>query len=417
MTTQSGNPTLAFAQRQLGSPLQPPSGQTPDDERQDGCGYSVKDLAEFQFSKLASPENLYLAFKQLENDGGHGAGTDGFRPEHFSERELRPILSTLSESLVDETYRPYEVRICTVPKNSGGTRDLSLFRLMDRVVAKTLQICLRPFWSRRLNPHSTWQIFARLHWTIQRRRMFVLATDDIRKCFDYARFDDVMASHRCHIDHPRLLQLIETVIRGNDSLDRRIGLAQGSPVSPIAMEVLLHHALDLIMEDRSRDTPQFRYVDNIAYLCSSVSEGNRALAIAEEILQNTGFQLKGEEGEPQDLRDPEYNRTFLGLIPRWQNGRLTFAIPQSAFKALSIGLDFANEAPKPSDNALRRCIGWLTAIRPALTKKVEQEVVKRVVDMAKDAGFRNVTHRRMLIVTASARKSWRRDLEKFRNAH
>jgi hypothetical protein len=105
---------------------------------------------------------------------------------------------------------------------------------------------------------------------------------------------------------------------------------------------------------------------------------------------------------------------FLGLIPRWQNGLLTFYIPEPAFETLTIGLQVANEAPFPAENALRRCTGWLQAQGPALMRNVEREVVDRVVDMARHAGFRNVTHKSMLEVAAFARSSWHRELEEAR---
>lgn len=414
MTTQSGNPALAYARHRL-----PKGRRTRPNSRErwrapESTGYHVRNPANFKLSKFAAPDNLYVAFKQLEDDGGHGAGTDGFRPVHFSESELRPILRQVSATLIDGTYRPYEPRICTVPKNGMGTRDLALFRFMDRTVAKALLNCLKPFWNERLIALSTWQIYAKLHWTIQRRQLFVLAIDDIRKCFNFARLDDVMAWHQHHIVKQRLLELIERIIRGNDFLGTGIGLAQGSPISPTAMDLLLHHVLDLVMADRARNTPSFRYVDNLAYLCSDVSEGTRVLSIANEVLEEAGFQLKREDGEPQDLRDPEYNKVLLGLIPRWQNGLLTFSIPESAFETLAVGLQIANEASSPAENALRRCTGWLQAQGPALMRNVEQEVVDRVVDMARHAGFRNVTRRDMLKIAALARRSWHRELEKTR---
>lgn len=414
MTTESGNPALAYARHRL------PKGRRVRPDSRDrwfapeSAGYYVKNLANFKISKFAAPDNLYCAFKLLEEDGGHGAGTDGFRPEHFSDNELRPILREVSGSLIDGTYQPYEPRICTVSKNAGGTRDLALFRFMDRTVAKALLNCLKPFWNERLIALSTRQIFARLHWAIQEQRHYVLATDDIRKCFDYAPLDDVMAWHRHYIQKQRLLELIERIIRGNDSLDTGIGLAQGSPISPTAMDLLLHHVLDLVMTHRTRNTSSFRYVDNLAYLCSNVSEGIRVLSMANEVLEEAGFQLKREEGEPQDLRAPEYNKVLLGLIPLWQNGLLTFSIPESSFETLNTGLAVANEAPIPAENALRRCTGWLQAQGPALMRNVEREVVDRVVDMARHAGFRNVTHRDMLDVAALARSSWHRELEEAR---
>lgn len=88
-----------------------------------------------------------------------------------------------------------------------------------------------------------------------------------------------------------------------------------------------------------------------------------------------------------------------------QDGHLTFTIPDSAFTQLEEGLHIANEAESPSDNAKRRCFGWLQMLGPALTRTAERRVVDQVANMARQAGFRIVTHRDLLTVTASARQS------------
>ena len=140
------------------------------------------------------------------------------------------------------------------------------------------------------------------------------------------------------------------------------------------------------------------------------SEGIRVLALASELVEQSGFHLKGEDGEPQDLRDPSFNRKVLGLIPRWQNGRLAFSIPVASYDDLEQGLRMANAARRPSDSAIRRCRGWLQSLGPALTKSVEREVVGRVIDMARHAGFREVIPQDLLLITESARDSWHRVL-------
>lgn len=176
------------------------------------------------------------------------------------------------------------------------------------------------------------------------------------------------------------------------------------------MGVLLHHVLDIELEARSGNTPLLRYVDNLTFLCNDVSEGTRVLAMARELVGQAGFHLKGEDGEPQDLRDPSYDRIVLGLIPRWQDGHLTLSIPDLAYDHLAEWLRIANQAERPSDNAARRCFGWLQMLGPALTRSAEREVVGRVTDMARQAGFRKLIHQDLLMAAESARKSWHRVL-------
>jgi hypothetical protein len=374
-------------------------------------GYLVTDPRNFKIDRFANPDNLYEAFRQLEECGGHGAGIDGFRPMHFSDTELRPILRLVSKTLLDGTYRPYPVRECEIPKSSSKVRVLALHRFTDRAVAKALLNCLSDFWQQRGRGWSGWQIFARLDQEIRRRQAYVLAIDDVKNCFPNAPLDEVMKWHSYHIDHSELLRLIERVIRGHEGLNKEIGLDQGSPYSPIAMDVLLHHVLDSVLEAQSGNTLLLRYVDNLTFLCGSVSEGTKVLEMARHVGEVNHLPLKAEDGEPQDIRDRDYDTVVLGFIPQWIDGRLALFTPESAFENLKQGLCIANEAERPEDNAKRRCNGWLQMQGPALTRSVERGVVDRVVDMARQAGFRNVTHRELLEVADSARRTWHHVLE------
>lgn len=408
--TVSGSPSLRFARQLI------PGGRrdravftsTPDDF--DEGGYRVLDPTGFELGKFANADNLSQAFRQLELSGGHGAGIDGFRPEHFSSNELFPIMRQVSRALLDGLYRPYPTREVQIPKGSGKVRRLALQRFTDRAVAKALLNCLKVFWRRRSVTWSTWQIYARLDRAIRRHSIYVLAIDDIRDCFPQAPLDEIMKWHRRYIYDDTLLRLIERIIRGHDGLNHLIGLDQGSPYSPIAMDVLLHHILDAVLEARTRNTPLLRYVDNLTFLCKDVCEAGRTLTIARELVENIGFQLKGADGEPQDLRDPEFNHTVLGLIPRWQNGRLCFSIPEPTFDHLAEGLLYDNEAVKPAENALRRCHGWLQMMGPALTSTQEREIVSRVTDIALRAGYRNIVFWDLLETSRKARGIWHRIL-------
>lgn len=398
----SGSPTRRFADRHFQRSCEPRRGREP---------YRAPDPAQFDLDKFANADNLYVAFQQLVDEGGHGAGIDGFRPEHFSDTELSPILRQVSLALTGRSYQAYPTRRVEIPKSATKVRTLALQRLTDRAVAKALTNCLTPFWEPVINRRGVWQIYAQLDREIRRRQIYVLAIDDIKDCFPNAPRSEVLFWHRHYISHEVLLDLIERIILGHDGQGQLTGLDQGSPSSPVAIDVLLYHILDIVLEARSRNTPQFRYVDNLTYLCRDVREAANVLSIARELVERSGFQLKGTDGEPQDLRDPSYSRVVLGLIPRWQNGRLSFSIPQKAFDNLAEGLRYANEAERPSDNALRRCQGWLHSLGPALTNAVTPEVVNRVVDMARLEGFRNVTRRDMFTKAERARGAWHRVLE------
>src|SRR5262249_58059288 len=68
------------------------------------------------------------------------------------------------------------------------------------------------------------------------------------------------------------------------------------PYSPTALNVRLHHALDLGVNQGHHPLRYWRYADNLIGLCRSVSEGYQALDHLRRLLEPAGFILKGEDG-------------------------------------------------------------------------------------------------------------------------
>ena len=377
-----------------------------------GC-YSVRDPAEFCLRSFATPENLNLAFQQLIDEGGPAPGTDGFGPECFSSHERWPILRQISSALNTGAYSRYPSREVVIPRSENRVRILRLMRFTDRCVAKALLNCLSNFWCRRSISMSIRQIYAHLNREIRRRRVYYLAIDDIRDCFPNAPLDEVISCQRLSIPSEPLMQLITRVIRCQDDAGQ-IGLEQGSPYSPIAMDALLHHHLDRVMTTReSRTGILYRFVDNLTFLCRDASEGRRLNELAQELLSPLRFNLKGQAGEWGDLRDPNFQTTLLGLIPRWQNGQLTFEIPESAFSKLETYLQTSSEFSCPWYRAQRCCLSWIWSYGPALTRPVALQVSSRINRLAAQYGFRSLTRTVLITESNRAYQNWLRFLREF----
>jgi hypothetical protein len=66
---------------------------------------------------------------------------------------------------------------------------------------------------------------------------------------------------------------IEVVLRGSD-INRTVGIDQGNPYSSTALNVRLHHAIDLMQDQHP--PRYYRYADNVVYLCRDVSRPEEA---------------------------------------------------------------------------------------------------------------------------------------------
>jgi retron-type reverse transcriptase len=86
--------------------------------------------------KVYDPTNLAEAWKQVRENKG-SAGIDGLTITVFEERQAE-LLAALHIKLRDRTFRPAPVKRVAIPKPGGGTRNLGIPAVTDRVVQQAL---------------------------------------------------------------------------------------------------------------------------------------------------------------------------------------------------------------------------------------------------------------------------------------
>src|SRR5262245_51919533 len=229
-----------------------------------------------------------------------------------------------------------------IPKLKGGQRTLQLSNIVDRVVSAALNKAMTPFWESVFLPCSmgfrpgrgVWHLLAELESEMLNQKCWVLALDDIKDAFPSVLIADVMADHTNYITKPSLLFLIQAVLQGSDEKRTR-GIDQGSPYSPTALNVRLHHALDLGVNQGHHLLRYWRYADNLIWLCRGVPEGNQALDHLRRLLEPAGFFLKGEDGVT-DLR--QGTAQLLGLSLSVKNDQLHFDLGNDSWTKLARSL-------------------------------------------------------------------------------
>ncbi len=87
-------------------------------------------------------ENLLQALKRVRANKG-AAGVDGLDIDQTA-RHLVSAWSAIREQLLTGTYRPSPVRRVTIPKPTGGTRELGIPTVLDRVIQQALLQVLQP---------------------------------------------------------------------------------------------------------------------------------------------------------------------------------------------------------------------------------------------------------------------------------
>ncbi|EMI22924.1 RNA-directed DNA polymerase (Reverse transcriptase), partial [Rhodopirellula maiorica SM1] len=86
--------------------------------------------------------NMEMAWARVKANRG-APGPDGLTVEDFPEW-FAPRWQNIRRQLLDGTYRPEPVRRKTILKPDGGTRELGIPNLLDRVIQTAIVLVLTP---------------------------------------------------------------------------------------------------------------------------------------------------------------------------------------------------------------------------------------------------------------------------------
>ena len=271
------------------------------------------------FAQLIDPEHLLHGYHRVSETGGQSPGLDGVRYANISDTEAARICQQISSAVQERTYRPHATRSVRIPRAGGRFRELRLRGIFDRALAAAVNEVLTPAIDPQLLPccfgyrrrRSTLHMLAALERDMRDTGRRVIVTDDISNAFPSVRIEDVLIDFRQIIHDDKLFWLVETIIRGHDGGLHTLGLDQGCPISPGALNLRLNFCLDRPFTAGPGSPPLYRWADNIALLCRGVTDGRDDHRRIGELLRSAGFNLKGE-GPPSNLARQGAKSCYLG---------------------------------------------------------------------------------------------------------
>jgi len=263
---------------------------------------------------IASPGALADSWKRvLANDAQDDVLSAGVR--RFAQ-DADPRLAELGQRLRTGSYQPAMLASVSIPKQDGEQRILHIPPVADRIVERAILAVLTPLIDPLLGPSSfayrpglgvvdAVQEVARL-----RDEGFghVLRTD-IVDCFPHIQVDRLSRIFDVLVPDRELMAVIQLLLsrplRGPGRRWNRpgIGLAQGSPLSPIMANLILEH-----LDDRLRRAgyPVVRYSDDMAIFATSRDE---ALEAGRQRRHRRGD--RNDTGCGQNRRDVVRSRVLL----------------------------------------------------------------------------------------------------------
>jgi RNA-directed DNA polymerase len=283
-------------------------------------------------------ENMAAAWGRVKANQG-SAGVDGRTVQQTGEY-LKQAWADIRRQVLDGSYRPSPVRRVGIPKAGGGTRELGIPTVVDRLIQQALLQVLTPLIDPSFSEHSHGfrpgrsaqgaVLQAQRH--VQAGYRTVVDVD-LEKFFDRVNHDILMERLAKRIADKRVLRLIrrylEAGVMAHGVLSQRIeGTPQGGPLSPLLANVLL----DEVDRELQRRGHRFvRYADDCNVYVKSQKAGERVLRGLRRCYAKLGLQVN----ESKTAVGEVWGRKFLGYS-LWQTpaGEVKLGVAAQAMQRL-----------------------------------------------------------------------------------
>jgi RNA-directed DNA polymerase len=241
--------------------------------------------------RVLAPANLRRAYHRVVSNKG-APGADGMTVAELA-GYAKQYWPTLKTRLLVGEYHPQGVRAVDIPKPKGGTRQLGIPCVVDRLIQQALLQQLTPIFDPLFSDYSYgFRPGRSAHQAIETARSHVAAGHrwcvelDLEKFFDRVNHDVLMAHVQRQVKDKRVLRLIRCyleagVMSGGIVSRRQEGTPQGGPLSPLLSNILLNE-LDRELERRGHRF--VRYADDANIYVRSRRAGERVMASVERFL-------------------------------------------------------------------------------------------------------------------------------------
>ena len=300
--------------------------------------------------------NLTQASKEVIRNKGAG-GID-----HMSVNDLEEYLSINRESLINQIrnqeYIPQPIRGKEIPKGNGKFRTLGIPTVVDRMLQQAVLRVIMPHYEYMFSSYSYgFRPKRNTHQAVAKSLEYIntgyqnIVEIDLKGFFD-------------EVDHVILLQILYrkikcratmTLIRrwlrvpmeqNGKLVKRRKGVPQGSPISPLLSNIILHE-LDEYMEKQGMRF--VRYADDFSIYCKTKSQaklqGNKVYKFLRDKLKLPINREKSGIRRPVNFQILGYG--FVPTYRKGEKGKYQLIVTKKRWKNLKMKLKEITRKTRP----------------------------------------------------------------------
>lgn len=330
--------------------------------------------------KIVSRRNVKEAIKQVVANQG-SAGVDGMSVKALTSH-MKSHRQDLAKLVVSGYYLPQAILGVEIPKSNGKTRLLGIPTVVDRVLQQAVHQVIQSKFELEFTANSYgFRPQKNAHQAVQQ------AQKNIDEGYDYI-VDIDLKSFFDEVDHAKLLQLLYNKVKCRVTLHlirkwltvpieikgkltkRTKGVPQGSPLSPLLSNIMLHE-LDKELERRGHR--YVRYADDFSIYTKSKRAARRVGNSIYLFLKNK-LQLPINR-EKSGLRKPvQFQLLGYQFVPTYKKGdkgKYQLVVADKKWKALKLELKQVTKKTAPLTfperiNKLKEIQrGWINYFRMA----------------------------------------------------
>ena len=266
---------------------------------------------------ICDPDNIEAALRAVVRNKG-APGVDGITVQQLP-GILKARWPEIEDQLLQGRYQPQPVRRVKIPKPAGGTRNLGIPTVIDRVIQQAVLQRLQPQWDPTFSEHSYgFRPGRSAHQAVAQTQAYVIegyrfvVDIDLAKFFDRVNHDRLVAAVAARVSDRRILRLIRGyltagVLDGGLFEESREGTPQGGPLSPLLSNLVL----DELDRELGRRGHRFvRYADDCNIYVRSEKAGRRVMASLTRFIER---RLKLQINTEKSAVARPWHRSFLGF--------------------------------------------------------------------------------------------------------